>query len=846
MPSAHETAYPRLKASVTEKDLAEVYTPTAEERTLASGTSRTAGARFGFLALLKTFQRLGYFVPLGEVPQPILQHISGCLGVAPRPIDLLRYDESGTRRRHIRVIREFLKVKPFDGQARTLVGAVVREAAQTKEDLADLINISIEELVRNRFELPGFTTLLKEARRGRSDVHRVCYRRVAQALGDVGRDHLDRILKVDDPAGRSPWNAIREFSGRPTLTHLGELVDRLHWLKSVNVGAEAFATVPHVKVQHFAAEARSLDAARMRETQPQKRYAMAAALIRVEVARTLDDLGDLFIKRMTKIHRKGQEALTEYRERQQGRTDELIAILHGVVTAMQSQDATDARLVAMHGVVGDQAAQILEDCEAHTAYADDNYFSLLWRFYKSHRQTLFELLDNVRLVATSQDAAIENALKFVRTHWTSRRDWLDHDADQPLDLTWIPEKWWKLVTGSASRTHVPTQVNRRHFEVCLFSQVVRELRSGDLCIEGSERFADYRSQLISWEEYERVITDYGQQVDLPVESGAFVAHMKENLSRIAAEVDARFPDNECLRIEDGEPVLRRLVKRQEPEDLKALEQLIAERIEPVDILDVLVDTENWLNWTRFFGPISGHESKIDVSPARYVATAFCYGCNLGPSQTSRSLDGLDRRQIAWVNRRHVTEEKLDEAVVALINAYNRFSLPKLWGSGKHASADGTKWNLYEQNLLSDPQYHVRYGGYGGIGYYHVSDTYVALFSHFIPCGVWEAVYILDGLLKNRSDVQPDTIHADTQGQSAPVFGLAHLLGIDLMPRIRNWKELKLFRPSKGFRYRHIDELFKDVIDWPLIETHLPDMLRVVLSIRAGRISASTILRKLGT
>ena len=43
------------------------------------------------------------------------------------------------------------------------------------------------------------------------------------------------------------------------------------------------------------------------------------------------------------------------------------------------------------------------------------------------------------------------------------------------------------------------------------------------------------------------------------------------------------------------------------------------------------------------------------------------------------------------------------------------------------------------------------------------DTYIALFSHFIPCGVWEAVYILDELLKNTSDIQPDTIHADTQG-----------------------------------------------------------------------------------
>ena len=35
-----------------------------------------------------------------------------------------------------------------------------------------------------------------------------------------------------------------------------------------------------------------------------------------------------------------------------------------------------------------------------------------------------------------------------------------------------------------------------------------------------------------------------------------------------------------------------------------------------------------------------------------------------------------------------------------------------------------KWDLYERNLLSEC--HVRYGGYGGIGYYHVSDTYVAL------------------------------------------------------------------------------------------------------------------------
>lgn len=104
---------------------------------------------------------------------------------------------------------------------------------------------------------------------------------------------------------------------------------------------------------------------------------------------------------------------------------------------------------------------------------------------------------------------------------------------------------------------------------------------------------------------------------------------------------------------------------------------------------------------------------------------------------------------------------------------------------------------------------------GGIAYHHVSDTYIALFMHFITCGVWEAVYTLDGLLKNSSGIQPDTLHADTQGQSAPVFALAYLLGIKLMPRIRNWQEYSFFCPNKDAVYEYIDPLFKDVVDWKL-------------------------------
>jgi len=43
---------------------------------------------------------------------------------------------------------------------------------------------------------------------------------------------------------------------------------------------------------------------------------------------------------------------------------------------------------------------------------------------------------------------------------------------------------------------------RQHLETCVFSYVAEELKTGDLCVAGSEQYADYRDQLLSLEECE--------------------------------------------------------------------------------------------------------------------------------------------------------------------------------------------------------------------------------------------------------------------------------------------------------------------------------------------------------
>ncbi|MCC2525566.1 transposase [Vibrio coralliilyticus] len=130
--------------------------------------------------------------------------------------------------------------------------------------------------------------------------------------------------------------------------------------------------------------------------------------------------------------------------------------------------------------------------------------------------------------------------------------------------------------------------------------------------------------------------------------------------------------------------------------------------------------------------------------------------------------------------------------------------------------------------------------------HRISSEYIALFSHFISCGVWEAVYILDALLLNKSEYQPNTVHADTHGQSEPVFALAHLPGINLYPRMRTWNNVAFYRPDQKTKYKHIDSLFTKTVDWSLIELHWKDMMQVVLSIQAGKVLPSMLLRKLNS
>lgn len=170
-------------------------------------------------------------------------------------------------------------------------------------------------------------------------VYRAYYRMVFATLGTEARTTIDRWFITDPVTLMTPWNDLKHDPGSPSVQHLRDLADWLLWFDQQAIDRTVIAGIPDVKVAHFASEARTLDAARMKDMQAEKRYTLAVALYLKQAARTRDDLAEMLVKRMGSIHKQGKAALADYSPSAASRYQHIDGLFSGIV---------DWKLIATH------------------------------------------------------------------------------------------------------------------------------------------------------------------------------------------------------------------------------------------------------------------------------------------------------------------------------------------------------------------------------------------------------------------------------------------------------------------------------------------------------------------
>jgi TnpA family transposase len=89
-------------------------------------------------------------------------------------------------------------------------------------------------------------------------------------------------------------------------------------------------------------------------------------------------------------------------------------------------------------------------------------------------------------------------------------------------------------------------------------------------------------------------------------------------------------------------------------------------------------------------------------------------------------------------------------------------------------------------------------------------------------------------------------YTDTAGFTDHVFALMHLLGFRFAPRIRDLKDTKLFMPKNDQDYSALQAMNGGTLNLKQIRDHWDEILRLATSIKQGTVTASLMMRKLGS
>jgi TnpA family transposase len=834
--------YPTLASQLSPAELHRIFGPTYQEQEWARRLARTSASQIGLVLQLKVFQAVGRFLSMTEVPTAGIEHVAHTLGVAWEPGAVYA---RATRYRHQAAVREYLGVSAWGPAARQHARSTMIGVAKTRTNPTDLVNATVDALVRQRFELPALTAL----RRIAGSVHRAVnaqqWRDVCSRLDLQQRSTLEELLKVTPPAQESPFAQLRRAPGRPSRKNLNALIARYKWLQGLPDPTAALHCVADSKVLQWANEARRLKAPELRAYVGPRRLTLLLALIRQSLGQVLDDLMHMLLRIARKVQWKSEQRLEEFLAQRRAETDALIRTFHDSLL-VHSSDADPreklARLEALFDARSGRAA-LEHQCAQHLRLARQTWRVFARGAFESLRSPLLRIAELLPLQATPASLDLLRMVCAVTDDGPPYYDYTTIVAFNPQSL---PGPWRALVQD---HPHGDSGAfNRRQLEVLAMLELAAAIKAGDLFVAGSLSYQRFWDRLPNKSADPTAMTAYAASRGWGESPNGLAQAVKEALSRQTSILQRALYDKRegyLRRGKDGRPTLCRVGAAPIPASALGLERLLAQRLPVRQVLDCLANADCWTRWSRHFGPPSRSGPQIRNAGMRYVFTAFAYGCGLGPTQAARHLQGrVSADQLSFADRRHIDIDDLRAASADLIDVYGRFELPLQWGTGASASADGTHFETYEDNLLAE--HHIRYGKTGGIAYRHIADNYIALFSRFIACGTYEATYILDALVRNLSALHPRRVHADTHGQSAAVFGLAYLLGIELMPRIRRWRELKFYSVDRNANQDGIAAMFSGSINWRLIEEFTPLFLQLALAIHSNALAPSAVLTQINS
>lgn len=495
MSSIEKTAYPRFpkRKKIAPAELHHYYSLKPDEITMIKSAAKKDKLRFTLAIQLKTFQKLGYFIEINEIPLEIITHIRQTLNYHHRLIP--GYANPQTLYRHRRKIRKFLKVKPWayeninGKKTHSGMKLAIKYAYEASHlnNIPDIINVVIEKLIQASYELPSFYRLNRLVRHTRHSVNNKIFHQTMQKLKKVDQsDLLQNLLKQQDGIQRTLFNKLKELPKRPNINKFYDFLTHFLWIMSFGNTLQCLDGIAKVKIEQFAEEAFQLTADEINECNEAKRYTLIASLIYRSQANRKDTLAIMFCRLIAIAHKQAKLELESKLSHSKEDTCTVVELFKQILQDGESIKEYTEFLQTFYLKIKDGGgfSFLTQKCNDILASHRNEYRIYLIDKLQKRRSLLFKILKALNLNSSTQDDKLTLAINHLLNNKNRRGEFITED----IDFSFATQFWQKQILSSSDKT----KANRRAFESCVFEYVSKGLNSGDLYVKGARNYADYR------------------------------------------------------------------------------------------------------------------------------------------------------------------------------------------------------------------------------------------------------------------------------------------------------------------------------------------------------------------
>ena len=794
--------------------------------------------RLGFAVQLCYLRFPGVVLAADAPPfAPLLRMVAAQVKVPPDAWG--GYSERAeTRREHLLELQAVLGLHSFTTAQhyRLAVHGLDELAWQTDKGIMLAASL-VASLRRQSLLLPTANVIERICAEAITRANRRIHAALTDPLSDEHRERLDVLLKRREgsKATRLAW--LRQSAIKPNSRHMREHIERLKAWQTLDLPAGIDRAIHQNRLLKIAREGGQMTPADLGKFEPKRRYATLVAIAIEGMATVIDEVIDLHDRIVGKLFNAARSRHQEQFQASGKAINDKVR-LYGRI----GQALLDAKRSGGDPFAAIETVIPWERFEASVGealkLAQPEGFDFLHRIGESYatvRRYAPEFLEVLTLRAAPSAKCVLDAIEVLRVMNADNACVVPADAPKEF----IKPRWAKLVLTVAD-------IDRRYYELCALSELKDALRSGDIWVQGSRQFKDFDEYLVPAAKFASL--KQAGELPLVAVNTDCEQYLHDRLSLLgeqltvvnrmaaAAELPHAIITESGLKITPLDAAV--------PDAAQALIDQTAAMLPHVKITELLMEVDDWTGFTRQFTHLKSGDTVEDRT--LLLSTILADGINLGLTKMAESCPGATYAKLSWLQAWHIRDETYSAALSDLVNPQFRHPFASHWGDGTTSSSDGQNFRTGSK-AESTGHVNPKYGSSPGRTVYtHVSDQYAPFSAKVINVGLRDSTYVLDGLLYHESDLRIEEHYTDTAGFTDHVFGLMHFLGFRFAPRIRDLGETKLYLPNGEVDYATLAALIGGKINSKQIRAHWEEILRLVTSIKHGTVTASLMLRKLGS